>query len=209
VSILDGSTDDLAESGRDEPSLFLGIGGYLLSVAVLAFLAVGVFAFFPHNEHKIKSFVFLAISLPAAFFLMRRAVKFMALILVYGFARALLFPPLTGADPWPVRVFMTVYCFAGGILCLTFMDRKLSLFDRLALLAFLLSICFGGAYDAGPEPDKPTTLMVAGIMVSAGLGVLAIAWAYDRSKGRATSISEGIASFQEQTPRIRWKDILP
>jgi hypothetical protein len=202
VSILDGSTDDLAESSSDEPSLWLVVGGYLLSVAVLGSMALGVLAFFSPDEHRVRSLVGLAISLPVAFLLMRRAVKFMAWILFGGMVRALYFH--LGAA-WPFRMFMIIYCFAGGILCLTFMDRKLSLFDRLALLAFVFSFCVGVAYDgAGPKQGRPATDMVAAVIASAGLGILALAWAYDRSRGRATSASDAMDSLDKQTPRLRW-----
>jgi len=212
LGILDGNIDDLAESKTQPGSLIWSVGAFLLGLTVFFLFFFGVdYSFFPSDHPRSTGYLYLAISAPLIVVTTGRWPRYVAGLLGYAFLHGLF---LLGSDhfpstpaviySWAERLFMLFYCAAGALLVMTFENRRLRIFDRVALCAFVLSACLGIIL---PDPTLSSVQGTAaheavGAGVTAvGLGVLATPWAYDRMRRGAAR--RGQASLAKSTTAIR------
>jgi len=165
----------------------------LAALILVGFVVAGMFfggadyLFFPSAHSRRLGLIFLVISTPIMVLTMNRWVKVMAGFLGLAVLNGL-FSISTGhvlANPtMPISHFyassLTLFFALAAILTGTMKNRRLSLIDRISVMAYLCSLAFLISYQTQREEAKSAPLNATYfILMGIGLSCLFAAWAVD------------------------------
>ncbi len=171
-----------------------------LLIAALFFAGV-IYAFFPTGHPRALGLLFLIISASVMAVMMNRWVKYLPGILGFAALSGLIMfftGHLLNDSSIPISrldtLIITFFFLGSSQLSRTFGDRKLNLVDRVALLAFAVSVPLLIGFNTSREEARGRTALldpVEVITMGAGLCCLLIAWFYDRIQRRRASDASG------------------
>ena len=140
----------------------------------------------------IVALVFLVVSIPIMFATMNRWLKVMAgflglavlnALISLGTGHILANPTMPISRPYALSLML--FFAAAAVLTGLMKNRKLSVVDRILVMAFLFSLGILISYQGQRELSKSAPLNSSYfILMGTGLCCLLVAWGYDRLKGR-------------------------
>ncbi len=131
--------------------------------------------------------IFLVVSITIMIATMNRWVKVLAGLLAFGVLNGLISIStghlLANSDQSMSRldaVYLTVFFAATAVLASTLRERKLSVVDRIAILAFVFTFAMLMGYEGAFRRQGASLTRIEFALMGIGFSCLLIAWGYDR-----------------------------
>lgn len=187
--------------------------GFRLAGLVLVGFVVGAMffggvasLFFPSVHSRWLAPVFLVISVPIMFLTMERWVKVMAGFLGLAVLNGLLSISsghVLASPTMPISrldaLYLTIFYAMAATLTSTMKARRLTLMDRISVMAFLCSLAFLISYQAQLEAAKSALFNATGFaLMGVSLCCLCVAWAHNRFQRRRAQGSRSQSSAEVQ-----------